>query len=85
MKKRLPATANNDLSAKLEWYNSNMRVEFKESSLKQNRVTFAPRNVVYLFIAVRPVFLRRWQILPIRFLIRLFVQIITVDKNNIKL
>ena len=36
-------------------------------------------------IAVRPVFLRRWQILPIRFLIRLFVQIITVDKNNIKM
>ena len=51
MKKRLPATANNNLSAKLEWYNSNMRVEFKESCLKQNRVTFAPRNVVYLFIA----------------------------------
>ena len=44
-----PITANNSLSPKLSWMNnSKVTVEFKRSCLKQDKVTFTPRNVVNL-------------------------------------
>ena len=38
-------TANKSLSPKLKWHISKTRVEFKGSCLKQEKVTFTPRNV----------------------------------------
>ena len=46
-----PATANNSPSLKMKWYNSKIRVELKGSCLKQDKVTFTPKNVVNLSIA----------------------------------
>ena len=48
-----PYTANKSLSPKLAWINnSRIRLEFKESCLKQeDRGPFRPKNVVNLFIA----------------------------------
>lgn len=34
----------------MNWHNSKMRVEFKGRCLKQNKVTFTPRNLVTLSI-----------------------------------
>ena len=47
-----PYTANKSLSLKLAWMNNfRKRLEFKESSLKQeDKAPFAPKNVVNLFI-----------------------------------
>ena len=52
-----PTTSNNSLSSKLKWYNSEIRLEFKSSCLKQDKVTFTPNNVVNLFIVHE---LNRW-------------------------
>ena len=35
---------------KMKWYNSRINVEFKGSCLKQDKITFTPRNVVNAFI-----------------------------------
>ena len=43
-------TLNNSLSPKLKWNNSNIMLEFKGSSLKQDKLTFNPNNVINLFI-----------------------------------
>ena len=49
--KEPPITANHDLSTKLRrMNNSRIRKEFKGICLKQDKVTFTPRNVVNLFI-----------------------------------
>ena len=46
-----PITANYNLFPKHIWMNnSKMRVRFKGSCLKQDKVPFTPRNVVNLFI-----------------------------------
>ena len=46
-----PITANHNLSPKLIWMNnSKIRVRFRGSCLKQDKITFTPRNVVHLFI-----------------------------------
>ena len=37
---RPPTTSDNSLSPKLKWHNSRIRVEFKGSCLKQDRMTF---------------------------------------------
>ena len=51
-------TANHSLSPKIIWINnSRIRLEFKESCLKQDKVTFTPNNIVTLFIAYK---LDRW-------------------------
>ena len=34
----------------MKWYNSRINVEFKGSCLKQDKITFTPRNVVNAFI-----------------------------------
>ena len=48
---KLSFTANNYHSPKLRWINNwKIRAEFKESFLKQDKITFTPRNVVNLFI-----------------------------------
>ena len=44
-----PTTLNNSLSPKLKGYNSKIRIEFKGSRLKQDKVTFTPNFVVNLF------------------------------------
>ena len=54
---RSPTTSNDSLSSKLKWCNSKIRVEFKFSCLKQDKVTFAPNIVVNLFIIYE---LKRW-------------------------
>ena len=47
-------TANNSLSSKVRRINnSRIRVEFKGSCLRQDKVTFTTRNVVNLFIAYK--------------------------------
>ena len=46
-------TANDSLSPKLKWHNSRIRAELKGSCLKQTKGTFAPRNVVNLYIAFK--------------------------------
>ena len=44
-------TGNHSLSPKLTWINnSKIRVRFKGSCLKQDKIIFTPRNVVNLFI-----------------------------------
>ena len=44
-----PITANDSASPKLRWMNnSRIRVEFKGSCLKQDKVTFSQKNVVHL-------------------------------------
>ena len=45
---RSPTTSNDSLSPKLKWCNSKIRVKFKFSCLKQDKVTFAPNIVVNL-------------------------------------
>ena len=47
---KAPTTANKSLSPKLKWLNSKIRVEFKGSCLKEDKITFTLRNVVNLFI-----------------------------------
>ena len=54
---RPPATLNSSLSQKLKGHNSKIRVEFKYSSLKQDKVTFVPNNVASLSIVFE---LDRW-------------------------
>ena len=54
---RPPTTSNNSLSPKLKLGNSKIRVEFKGSYLKQDKVAFTPNNIVNLFIAYE---LDRW-------------------------
>ena len=47
-----PFTSNKSLSPKLAWKNnSRTKLEFKGSSLKQDKVPFTPNNVVNLYIA----------------------------------
>ena len=41
----------------MKWYNSKIRVEFKGSCLKQDKVSFTPNSVVNLFIVYE---LGRW-------------------------
>ena len=41
---------NRNLSLKLVWYNSRIKLKYKGSCLKQNKGTFSPENVVTLFI-----------------------------------
>ena len=43
-------TANNSFSLKMKWFNSKIRVDHKASYLKQDKVTFPSRNLVYLII-----------------------------------
>ena len=43
-------TTSRNLSPKLVWYNSRIKLKCKESCLKQNKGTFSPENVVTLFI-----------------------------------
>lgn len=43
-------TTSRNLSPKLVWYNSRVKLKCKESCLKQNKGTFSPENVVTLFI-----------------------------------
>ena len=50
-------TLNNSLFPKLKWNNSKIILEFKGSSLKQDKITFTPKNVVNLFIVFE---LDRW-------------------------
>ena len=50
-KVRLPTILNYRLSLKLEWHNSKIRVEFKGSCLKQDKVIFTLNNAANLFIA----------------------------------
>ena len=57
VKIRTPTTWNNSLSPKMKWYNSKIRVEFKGSFLKQDKVSFTPNSVVNLFIVYE---LGRW-------------------------
>ena len=46
-----PYTSNKSLCPKIIWMNnSRIRVRFKGSYLKQDKVTFTPRNLVNLFI-----------------------------------
>ena len=46
-----PYTTNHKLSPKIVWMNySRIRLEFKGSWLKQDKVTFTPNNLVNLFI-----------------------------------
>ena len=46
-----PFTANHSFSPKLVWMNnSRIKIEFKGSCLKEDKITFAPNNVVNLFI-----------------------------------
>ena len=46
-----PHPANKYLSPKLIWYNSRIKLKFKESCLKQeDRVAYAPKNVINLLI-----------------------------------
>ena len=42
-------TTNDNISPKLKWHNSKIRVEFKGSCLKQDKVNSTPRNLVNLF------------------------------------
>ena len=42
------STFYNSLSPELRWHNSKIRVEFKGSCLKQDKVTFMPKNKVNL-------------------------------------
>ena len=59
MKKYKPrATTNHSLSPKLIWMNNlRIRVRFKGSWLKQDKITFVPKYVVSLFIVYE---LDRW-------------------------
>ena len=51
-------TTNQSLSPKLRWMNnSRIRIEFKGSCVKQNKMTFTQRNVVSLFNVYK---LDRW-------------------------
>ena len=55
---RTPVTANRSLSPKLRWMNNSIiRLNFKGSCLKQEKLTFTPRNVVNLFTVYE---LDRW-------------------------
>ena len=46
-----PITANHSMFPKLRWTNnSRIRVEYKESCLKQDKATFIPTKVVNIFI-----------------------------------
>ena len=49
-------TANDSLSAKLKWHNSKIRVEFKGTGVKQDKVTISLRDVVNLFIVYELLF-----------------------------
>ena len=49
-----PFTASKNLSPKLVWMNnSRRRLDFKESCLEEDEVTFTPNSVVNLFIAYK--------------------------------
>ena len=53
-----PYTTNHSLSPKIVWMNNyRIRLEFKGSCLKQDKVTFTPNSVVNLFIVYE---LDRW-------------------------
>ena len=54
---RSPTTSNNSLSPKLKWCNSKIKVKFKGSYLKQDKVTFTPNNLTNLFTVYE---LDRW-------------------------
>ena len=54
---RPPTTSNNSLSPKLKLRNTKIRVEFKGSYLKQDKVAFTPNNIVNSFIVYE---LDRW-------------------------
>ena len=56
---RLPVTENHSFSPKIvSVNNSRIRVRFKGTCLKQDKVTFTPRNVINLFFIVYK--LNRW-------------------------
>ena len=46
-----PYTTSKSFSPKLVWYNSRIKLKFKGSCLKQDKVTFTPKKLVNLFIA----------------------------------
>lgn len=49
-KNKPTTTASNSHSPKMKQHNSKIRVKFKGSSLKQDKIIFAPRNTDNLFI-----------------------------------
>ena len=46
-----PYTTSKSFSPKLVWYNSRIKLKFKGSCLKQDKVTFTSKKLVNLFIA----------------------------------